>query len=213
VEFHPSGACVGVAASCGKVHIYDIRAMKLQQLYSAHEGPVSSLSFHPSGNFLISGSQDSKIKIYDLLQARPIYTLSGHQNQVTAVSFSPKGDYFCSGGSDSQILVWKTNFDNELGSGGKERQVMQEKVVQEVSNLRLGVEEVESILETPCRNIARELAVSVDQENKENQGGNKEVLQQLTTINKNLDTLTRTVLLMEKRLTLVEDQIRILSTK
>merc|ERR1711892_1515828 len=116
---------------------------KLQQLYSAHEGSVSSLSFHPNGNFLISGSQDGKIKIYDLLEARPIYTLSGHQNQVTAVSFSHKGDYFTSGGQDSQILVWKTNFDSELaGSGGKERKVMQEKVVQEVANLRVGVGEV-----------------------------------------------------------------------
>ena len=184
--------------------------MKLQQLYSAHEGSVSSLSFHPSGNYLISGSQDSKIKIYDLLEARPIYTLSGHQNQVTAVSFSPKGDYFCSGGQDSQILVWKTNFDTELGSGGKERL---EKLEHGVTNLRLGVEKVGSVLETPCRNMAKEMAVLANQENKENQGGNKETLQQLTTMNKNLGTLTKTVLQMEKRLTMVEDQIRLLSSK
>ena len=100
VEFHPSGACVGVATSANTVEIYDIRcgkkgvfqiiyntqkihfhcirrARKLQQLYNAHEGPVTSMSFHPSGNFCVSGSADSKIKIYDLLQARTIFTLSG----------------------------------------------------------------------------------------------------------------------------------------
>ena len=84
MAFHPSGACVGVATTGGTVRIYDIRqemtenkagldhdannlmqenfrAMKLQQLYSAHEGAATSLSFHPSGNFLASGAGDSKV--------------------------------------------------------------------------------------------------------------------------------------------------------
>ena len=39
----------------------NFRAMKLQQLYSAHEGAATSLSFHPSGNFLASGAGDSKV--------------------------------------------------------------------------------------------------------------------------------------------------------
>ena len=37
--------------------------MKLQQLYSAHEGAATSLSFHPSGNFLASGAGDSKVEL------------------------------------------------------------------------------------------------------------------------------------------------------
>ena len=37
--------------------------MKLQQLYSAHEGAATSLSFHPSGNFLASGASDSKVEL------------------------------------------------------------------------------------------------------------------------------------------------------
>ena len=45
------------------------RAMKLQHLYSAHEGAATSLSFHPSGNFLASGAGDSKVefKVLDAL--------------------------------------------------------------------------------------------------------------------------------------------------
>ena len=84
-------------------------------------------------------------------------------------------------------------------------------MVQEVSNLRLGISEVESVLETPCKNIAKVISAMSDNENKENENKNDEVVKQLVSVNKKLDTLTKTVLLMEKRLTLVEDQIRILS--
>ena len=86
-----------------------------------------------------------------------------------------------------------------------------EKVVQEVSNLRLGIEEVESVLETPRKNIAKVITNMSEKENKENVNNNDEVVKQLASVNKKLDTLTKTVLLMQKRLTLVEDQIRILS--
>ena len=48
------------------VHVHS-RAMKLQQLYSAHEGATTSLSFHPSGNFLASGAGDSKVSLEMLI--------------------------------------------------------------------------------------------------------------------------------------------------
>ena len=91
LAFHPSGACVGVATSDSKVKVYDVRVMKLQQLYSAHTGPVSQVAFHPSGNYLVSASQDGTMKLYDLMEARPIFTLHGHDKAVTAVAFSSKG--------------------------------------------------------------------------------------------------------------------------
>ena len=34
---------LGVATSDSKVKVYDVRAMKLQQQYSAHEGPVNQV--------------------------------------------------------------------------------------------------------------------------------------------------------------------------
>ena len=45
------------------LHCVHSRAMKLQQIYSAHEGATTSLSFHPSGNFLASGAGDSKVSV------------------------------------------------------------------------------------------------------------------------------------------------------
>ena len=66
----------------------------------------------------------------------------------------------------------------------------------------------------PMRNLDEDLK-QLDIGDKENkrEEDNKETLQQLRTINKNLDTLTKTVLLMERRLSLVEDQIKLMSQK
>ena len=82
--------------------MYDVRMMKLQQLYSAHEVPVSEVAFHPSGNYHASASMDGTIKLYDLLEARPIFTLHGYKK---AVEFSQKDEFFCNEGQDSQVMV------------------------------------------------------------------------------------------------------------
>ena len=75
-------------------------------------------------------------------------------------------------------------------------------------------EESKQSARVPMRNLdedLRQLDIT-DKENKREED-NKETLQQLRTINKNLDTLTKTVLLMERRLSLVEDQIKLMSQK
>ena len=87
-----SGNCFGVATSDKKVKVYDLRMQRLQQLYSAHEGPVSQVSFHPNGSYLISASQDGCMKIFDLFEARPIYDVMGHKSGVNAVKFNSKGN-------------------------------------------------------------------------------------------------------------------------
>ena len=75
-------------------------------------------------------------------------------------------------------------------------------------------EESKQCSRIPMRNLDDDLR-QLDIEDKENkrEEDNKETLQQLRTINKNLDTLTKTVLLMERRLSLVEDQIKLMSQK
>ena len=208
---------MGVATSANTVEIYDIRARKLQQLYNAHEAPVNSLAFHPSGNYLVSGANDNKIKIYDLLQARVIYTLSGekclswnheiissilgHENKVNAVAFSPRGEYCVTGGNDNRILVWKMNLEVE-------GEVVKEKVVQEVTNSNTVLKSHSKI---PMKNLDDDLA-RLELDNKENNDNNySEVLRELRSTNKKLETLTNTVLLMERRLCLVEDQIKLIS--
>ncbi|CAI9720116.1 centriolar homolog A [Octopus vulgaris] len=76
-----------------------------------HTNSVNSISIHNSGKYIISAADDNTLKIYDLIEGHQYYTLYGHKNGATACIFSPNGNYFASGGGDSQVLVWKTNFD------------------------------------------------------------------------------------------------------
>ena len=125
---------------------------------------------------------------------------------MNAVAFSPKGEYCVSGGNDNHIFVWKLNLEVD----GQE--VVKEKVVQEVTNVNNKPE----TSRVPMRVLDDDLR-QLEIEEKENKAGagqvNQETLQQLKSINKNLNTLTQTVLLMEKRLTLVEDQIKLMGQK
>ena len=43
LDWHPSGTCIGVATTDKKVKVYDVRMLKLQQLYTTHQGPVSQV--------------------------------------------------------------------------------------------------------------------------------------------------------------------------
>ena len=76
---------LGVGTSDSKVKVYDVRSLKLQQQYSAHEGPVNQVSFHPSGSYLVSASQDKTVRLFDLLTVKPICTLYGHEKVCTEV--------------------------------------------------------------------------------------------------------------------------------
>ena len=73
------------------------------------------------------------------------------------MAFSPKGDYCASGGNDNHIFVWKLNLDVE-------GEVVKEKVVQEVTNLRSGLDDIAAIRSSsklPMRQLNDEFKESI----------------------------------------------------
>ena len=78
------------------------------------------------------------------------------------------------------------------------------------------IAEVHSDIKDSQKKLREELKeLKISNEEKENMkvADNKEILAQLNKVNKNVETLTRTVLLMEKRISLVEEQVQLLSKK
>ena len=148
---------------------------------------------------MVSGSQDGSIKIYDLLEARPIYDVLGHKSAVTSVRFASKGDFFASGSEDKMVYIWKTNFDE-----------IDEKLQKDSSRVRF------SIGETPEENVENQTPEPTMplQEKSTNQKVHHEDLAVdasaagLAAVNTKLDMIMSTLVLMDKRLTLVEDQMR-----
>jgi centriolar protein POC1 len=111
VKFHPDGTCIASGSMDKSIKIWDIRSQRLIQHYDAHSSQVNEIDFHPNGRYLLSSSNDSTLKIWDLRQGHILYTLYGHEGSSTSASFSPCGDYFTTGGSDAVVMVWKSNLD------------------------------------------------------------------------------------------------------
>ena len=124
----------------------------------------------------------------------------GHKSAVTSVRFASKGDFFASGSEDKMVYIWKTNFDE-----------IDEKLQKDSSRVRF------SIGETPEENVENQTPEPTMplQEKSTNQKVHHEDLAAvdasaagLAAVNTKLDMIMSTLVLMDKRLTLVEDQMR-----
>jgi len=213
LDFHPSGNCIGVGTSDKKVKVYDLRMQRLQQVYSSHTGPVSQVSFHPNGNYLVSSSQDGSIKMFDLLEARPIYDVIGHKESVTTVKFSTKGDYFASGSEDKMVYVWKTNFDEvdeQLGIGGSSSSRKEAKFKYSIETPGDDNEVDENVENQTSPPMPAEQHVLTEKSKNKTTTNEPQIssASELAKLNSKMDMIMKTLVLMDKRLTLVEDQLR-----
>lgn len=228
LDFHPGGNCIAVGTSDKKVKVFDVRMRKLQQLYSSHDDAVTQVSFHPSGNFLASSSLDGSMKIFDLLEARPVFDLLGHEKPVTAVVFSPKtGSTIASGGNDSLVFLWQSNLKAKSADDVKRLKDDVEKTKKQITKAKVlsekfGGKENTKTSEKVASQNSKVVESSIGELMAEKSilaKANEDLTQKVETLTvENLDltqkveTLTETVILMEKRITLLEDQVRISSS-
>ena len=115
LEWHPN--CEHIISSSSadtSIRIWDLRYEKMIQYYAAHTGSVNATAFHSSGNYLISASSDETSKIFDLLEGRGLFTLKAHNGSVNCCAFTPDGQHFATAGNDKQIMIWKSNLINEF---------------------------------------------------------------------------------------------------
>jgi len=121
----------------------------------------------------------------------------GHKSGVTAVRFNSTGDHFASGSDDKQVFIWKTNFDEvdeQLGIGPKTDK-KDFKVKYSIENAEVLASENEG----PTKGILKEKSANVQESGTESE---------LAKLNAKMDMMMKTLVLMDKRLTLVEDQLR-----
>merc|ERR1711860_441749 len=128
--------------------------------------------------------------------------MGGHKSGVNAVKFNTKGNYFASGSDDKKVYIWKTTFaevDEQLGITPKSTKE---------SKVKYSIEtpiEQEEENEKP-RGILKEKSINV-KESPNNFGGSSNQDSELSILSSKMDTIMKTLLLMDKRLSLVEDQM------
>ncbi|URE23734.1 Histone-binding protein RBBP4 or subunit C of CAF1 complex [Musa troglodytarum] len=92
--------------------IWDLRSSaskKPQQMVTAHQDEVNSLSFNPFNEWILAtASADTTIKLFDLRKlTTSLHTFSSHTGAVLQVEWSPRHEtVFASSAADKRLMIW-----------------------------------------------------------------------------------------------------------
>ena len=137
--------------------------------------------------------------------------------------FSPQGEYFASGSGDGKILVWKSNLETataiargrankenvEPAADAKTPPILRKEALMNSRPVSDSLSSLDLNKDQPTPSSSSSRGSLVNQKETDDASLTREVLAELQKMNSKMETLTRTVLLMEKRITLVEDQVKL----
>ncbi|KAJ1513088.1 POC1 centriolar protein A [Coelomomyces lativittatus] len=106
----PLGHLLGAVISDGSMNVWDLRMHQLVQQYPTLHDGFGSMDLHQPWMVSTNGHL-GHVQVWDLDGGYLKYTLHGHQTPTTTTVFSKDADYFASAGQDGQIFVWKSNFE------------------------------------------------------------------------------------------------------
>ncbi len=237
VNFHPSGNILAASGSDGNVQVYDLRSDKvIHSILDANTSCTTTkqinsspnLSFHPRGH-LMTGNSDGTFKLFDVRSWKCVLSVThsteqsfcnnGGKTSNYCCNFSSDGSKLVTGG-DKTILVWKANFEGSCYTSDINTNKQVEKGCQRTTKVEC---DVKSRLESnkgkttiaPKRQcIVKGITVEND-EHKSNRISDeyndtkiREVLSGIIGhIVKQLDSITSTVVAIEKRLSVQEEAL------
>jgi centriolar protein POC1 len=178
--------------------------------------------------YLASSSQDATLKIWDLRQGQLLYTLYGHEGSTTAVTYSQQGDYFASGGVDNMVMVWRSNIDASSELEKKSSTTTTNKRITQTKPAVQTDVRPPSAKDTPKERIPARAKSPKRKENeppaeglgflqtgsdfqKQPEGIPEEFALTLDNIVNQLDMVTKTLVLLEQRVSRFEDHVKFLS--
>ena len=86
------------------------------ELFSGHEGWVTTVAFSPDGSRIVSGGADGTIRMWAVNTGATLgEILRGHEDSVRSVAFSPDGSRIVSGGDDGTLRLWDATTGAALG--------------------------------------------------------------------------------------------------
>jgi WD40 repeat protein len=118
VAFSADGQHLFSAHASGAICVTDLRTMRTQHVFPAHQASpeswepnlegsliITGLAVQPSGSLIASASTDRTIKIWEP-GGTLRHELNGHEDEATGVEFSPDGNLLASHSADSTIRLW-----------------------------------------------------------------------------------------------------------
>ncbi|HEY7200233.1 MAG TPA: hypothetical protein VIC57_08490, partial [Candidatus Dormibacteraeota bacterium] len=107
VRWSPDGSTIAVAASDGRVRLYEPSLHPLGEVTLPHQ--PTALAWSPANGMLAAGDVTGRLYLLDVRDpARPrvVRDVEGHRGEVHALAWSPDGAALASGGSDRVARIW-----------------------------------------------------------------------------------------------------------
>ncbi|KAI8815859.1 WD40-repeat-containing domain protein [Fimicolochytrium jonesii] len=113
----PSGEVVCAGSSdTFEIFVWSVQTGKLLDIYTGHEGPVSSLAFSPSEGTLASASWDKSVRLWDVFGRDVQQEGFEHQAEVLSIAYRPDGKVLATSTLDGQIIFWNVAQAKQIGS-------------------------------------------------------------------------------------------------
>ncbi|XP_025409746.1 POC1 centriolar protein homolog B-like [Sipha flava] len=95
---------IAVGTNLGSIQVFDLRALKVLQMYNKHTSQVNCIQYQYKTPCLVSVSKDKKLNVYDTIEGRFLYSIY-HLNEIKSMDIS----------SNDQLLATTSfRFDNEV---------------------------------------------------------------------------------------------------
>eukprot|EP01083_Nonionella_stella_P087419 243227_1 len=93
-----------------EIYVWSLQTGRLLDVFTGHEGPISSLSFNSKRSLLASGSWDGSVKLWTVFEGKSaVETFRQTSSDVLAVAFRPDGKEVCSATLDGQLVFWNVD--------------------------------------------------------------------------------------------------------
>ena len=100
------GALILTGSDSGAVQLFHTRSGNLQQTFTGHDAPVTTVTFSVDNRYALSASDDHTVKVWDLVTGGCVQILSGHKAAVRGLCTHPDKRLLVSVADDNDIRIW-----------------------------------------------------------------------------------------------------------
>lgn len=89
-----------------EIYVWSVQTGNLLDIFSGHEGPISSLSFSPTTGFLVSGSWDKTVRMWDIYSRDTNLESLEHESEVLSIAYRPDGKEIAVSSLGGTLSFW-----------------------------------------------------------------------------------------------------------
>ena len=98
-----------------EIYLWSLQTGNLVDVFSGHQGPITSLCFDPIGHTLFSGSWDNTARLWELYSSKKDMQILQHRSDVLSIAYRPDGKQVAVSTLDGEIAFWDPMTQQQTG--------------------------------------------------------------------------------------------------